>query len=92
MHQRNEHFLLFCRHAEQRRQRSQMLALTACYVRRKIFERGCHEEFGSMLRPYFSIIRAAGCPETNPESLTPKGSIRRRHEYLWGDVFLTFKV
>ena len=65
--------------------------MIAWHIPCQILKRGCHEELGFMVRSDFSIIGAAGCPETNPEGLTPKGSIRRRHEYLRSDVFSPLK-
>ena len=66
--------------------------MIAWHIPCQILKRGCHEELGFMVRSDFSIIGAAGCPETNPEGLTPKGSIRRRYEYLRSDVSLPFKI
>jgi len=63
----------------------------AWHIPYQILERVCHEELGFMVRSDFSIIGAAGCPETSPEGLTPKGFIRRHHKYLRSDVFLPLK-
>jgi hypothetical protein len=68
-----------------------MFALAARHIPRQILKRRGHKEFCFLCRQNFPIIRAAGCSCTESEGLTPKGSIRRRHEDLGSDVFLSFK-